>query len=146
MKKSFCLLGLVVLVSAAGLQGQKTEATEKIVAAQEQQWLQAEKTANPDLLAPLLADTLVNTGADGHVTSKAEMLANIKSTKLSSVENYDVKVKVYGETAIATGGSKSKGTDASGKALEQNERWTDTWVRMPNGKWQCVATHASAVM
>jgi len=22
-------------------------------------------------------------------------------------------------------------------------RWTDTWVKMPNGKWQCVATQAS---
>jgi DNA alkylation repair enzyme len=42
-------------------------------------------------------------------------------------------------------GFKGKGTDPSGKPLDENERWTDTWVKMPNGKWQCAASHASTV-
>ena len=53
----------------------------------------------------------------------------------------DVKVTVFGDSAIATGVFKAKGTDPSGKPLDVNERWTDTWVKMPNGKWQCVASH-----
>ena len=48
-------------------------------------------------------------------------------------------------TAIATGGFKGKGTDESGKPFETNERWTDTWVKMPDGKWQCVASHGSDI-
>jgi ketosteroid isomerase-like protein len=56
-----------------------------------------------------------------------------------------LKVTVFGDTAIATGGFDGRGTDASGKAFELHERWTDTWVKMPSGKWQCVASHATPV-
>jgi ketosteroid isomerase-like protein len=74
---------------------------------------------------------------------KAEFLATQKSIKWSSAENTDVKVTVFGYTAIATGTEKWKGTDPSGQTLDENERWTDTWVKMPSGKWQCVASHQS---
>ena len=119
--------------------------TEQAVAALEQQWLQSQKTNNPDLVAPLLADKFVSTGSDGKVASKAEMLATAKSTKYDSADNSDVKVTVFGDTAIATGGFTGKFTDPSGKPVDANERWTDTWVKMPNGKWQCVASHVSPV-
>jgi len=137
------LLGSLLCVSYA--QSQSTADTEKAVAALEQKWLEAQKASNPDILAPLLADTLVSTGNDGKVTGKTETLADIKSIKWTSAEYSDIKVRVYGNTAIATGGFKGKGTDGSGKPLDQNERWTDTWVKMPSGKWQCVATQASSV-
>ena len=119
--------------------------TEKAIAALENQWLQAEKTNNPDQIAPLLADKFVNTGSDGKLNTKAEMLAEAKATKWTSAENEDVRVTVFGNTAIVTGGFKGKGTDSSGKPLIVHERWTDTWVKMPQGKWQCVAAHDSTV-
>jgi uncharacterized protein (TIGR02246 family) len=147
MKKTWmwCLIGVLSLGSAAWSQAQTTGGTEKAVAALEQQWLQSQKTNNPDLVAPLLADKFVSTGSDGKVESKAESLARAKATKYDSVAYEDVKVSVSGDTAIATGGFKAKGTDPSGKPLDVNERWTDTWVRMSNGKWQCVASHSSPV-
>jgi len=134
------------LGSAAWSQDKKDGGgTEKAVAALEQQWLQSQKTNNPDLVAPLLADKFINTGSDGKVTTKAASLANAKATKYDSVDYDDVKVTVFGDTAIATGNFKAKGTDASGKPLDAHERWTDTWVKMPNGQWQCVASHQSLV-
>ena len=147
MKKTlaWCLTALVLLVSVAASQAQKTGDTEKAVAELEQQWLQAQKTSNPDLLAPLLADNLVSTSTEGKVTGKAETLAEIKSEKWTSAEYTDLKVRVYGNTAIAYGGFKGKGTDESGKSLDGAFRWTDTWVKMPNGKWQCVASQATPV-
>jgi ketosteroid isomerase-like protein len=141
----FCLIGLLSLGSAAWSQAQTTGGTEKAVAALEQQWLQSQKTNNPDLVAPLLADKFINTGSDGKVTGKAETLATAKATKYDSAEYEDVKVTAFGDTAIATGGFKAKGTDPSGKPLDVHERWTDTWVKMPNGQWQCVASHGSPV-
>jgi ketosteroid isomerase-like protein len=141
----WCLLGLVLLVSAARSQPQKTGGPEKAVEAQEQQWLQAQKTNNPDLLAPLLADKVVVTEADGKVHDKAGTLATYKKTKWDSAEYTDVKVTVFGDTAIATGGFKGKGTDATGKPFDDNERWTDTWMKMPSGKWQCVASQVTPV-
>lgn len=147
MKKTliWCLLALFLLVGAAWSQAQTTGGTEKAVAALEEKWLQAMKTNNPDLLAPLLADKFVTTSEVGKVTGKAETLADVKSTKWNSAENIDVKVTVFGDTAIATGGLKGKGTDASGKPIDLDIRWTDTWVKMPNGQWQCVASHGSTV-
>jgi ketosteroid isomerase-like protein len=70
---------------------------------------------------------------------------NSESDQYDSVELEDVKVTAFGDTAIATGGFKAKGTDASGKPLDVNERWTDTWMKMPGGKWQCIASHVSSL-
>ncbi len=148
MKRTWmwCLIGLLSLGSAAWSQDKKDSGgTEKAVAALEQQWLQSQKTNNPDLVAPLLADKFMMTGNDGKVTGKAELLATAKATKYESVEYDDVKVAVFGDTAIARGGFKATGTDASGKPLDIHERWTDTWVKMPNGQWQCVASQATSV-
>jgi uncharacterized protein (TIGR02246 family) len=119
--------------------------TEKAVAALENQWLQSQKTNNPDLVAPLLADKFVSTGSDGKVENKSESLAEAKARKYTSADYENVKVTVFGDTAIAIGGFKGEGTEASGKPFKEHERWTDTWVKMPDGKWQCVATQGSAI-
>ncbi len=147
MKRAWivCVLGLLFMGSAASSQTQPSSGTEKDVAALENKWLQSQKTNNPDLVAPLLADKFVSTGNDGKVTSKTQMLATAKATKYVTAEYEDVKVIVYGDVAIATGGFIAKGTDASGKPMDLHERWTDTWVKMPNGQWQCVATHSSPI-
>ena len=147
MKKTWmwCVIGLLFLGSAAWSQAQTAGGTEKAVAALEQQWLQSQKTNNPDLVAPLLADTFVNTSTDGKVTGRTETLATAKATKYDSADYDDVKVMVFGDAAVATGGFTAKGTDPSGKPLDVRERWTDTWIKMPSGKWQCVASHGSVI-
>jgi ketosteroid isomerase-like protein len=142
----WCLLGLLSLASATVSQAQQTSGTTgKAIAALENQWLQAQQTNNPDLVAPLLADKFVSTGADGKVTNKVQSLADAKASKFVSAENENVQVTVFGDTAIATGLWVGKGTDEKGKPLDGHYRWTDTWVKMPNGKWQCVATQSSLV-
>src|SRR5215468_7263659 len=89
------LLGLILLVSAAWSQDEKRGGgTEKEVAALEQQWLQSQKANNPDLIAPLLAEKLINTGDDGKVTGKTESLADAKATKYDSVTYDDVKNRI----------------------------------------------------
>lgn len=141
-----CLVALLALCGTAVLQAQQTTGvTEKAIAELENQWLQSQKTNNPDLVAPLLADKFVLTEADGKVNTKSQMLADARKMKYSSAEYEDVKVTVFGDTAIAVGGFKGKGIDASGKSFDAHIRWTDTWVKMPNGKWQCVASAESPV-
>jgi ketosteroid isomerase-like protein len=140
-----CLLGLLMVGGAPAAQSQQSGATEKAVTALENQWLESQKTNNPDLVAPLLADKFVSTGSDGKVEDKTQMLASSKARKYASADYENVRVTVFGNTAIATGGFKAKGTDAAGKPFDDHERWTDTWVKMPSGKWQCVATQASQI-
>jgi len=140
------LLALLSLGSASLSQAQQASgATEKAILALENQWMQSQKTNNPDLLASVLADKFVETSGEGKVRNKAETLTNAKATKFSSVEYQDIKVTVFGDTAIATGSFKGEGTDESGKSFNIHSRWTDTFVKMPDGKWQCVASHSSNI-
>lgn len=145
--KVWCLLGLLTLGGTAWSQAQQTGGEpEKTITALENRWLQSYKTNNPDLIAPVLADKFVSTGADGKLLNKAESLADAKATKNTSVDYENVQVTVFGDTAIVTGGYKGKGTDGSGKPFDVHLQWTDTWVKMPNGKWQCVASQDTPII
>ena len=33
-----------------------------------------------------------------------------------------------------------EGTTGSGRAGDGHEQWVDTWMKMPSGKWQCIAS------
>ena len=137
-------LGVVLLASAVWSQASNTEA-EQAVTALEQKWLQGQQTNNPDLIAPLLADKIVDTEIDGKVQDKAGLMEMTKAIKYKSAEVEDLKVTVFGDTAIASGGFKGTGTDPEGKPFDIHIRWTDTWVKMPNGQWQCVATQGTTI-
>jgi ketosteroid isomerase-like protein len=139
------LLIVLLVGGAAWVQAAKNDDdTEKAVAALENQWLQSQKANNPSMVAPLLADKFVSTGSDGRLLTKEQFLTEQKGLRYSSVDYEDVHVTVYGGTAIATGVYRGKGT-REGKSFDEVERWTDTWVKMPNGKWQCVADHNTTV-
>lgn len=136
---------MIALAAATWSHAQTTGgAAEKAVIALENQWLESEKTNNPALAAPLFGDKYIATGPNGELEDKAQTLADAKARTWTGSEYEDVKVQVYGDVAIVTGGYKGKGTD-SGKPFAEHLRWTDTWVKMPDGKWQLVASHYSAI-
>jgi len=127
----------------AAAQAATAGTAEQAVTAAEHQWLKSQQTNNVELLAPLLADKVVETSEEGKVRAgKDAVLAAAKSSKWSSAEYSDLKVTVFGDTAIATGTSTGKGTDAAGTPIDARARFTDTWV-LANGKWLCVATQDS---
>jgi len=137
-------LALVMMVSGAAARAATTDSVEQAVIAAEHQWLKSQQTNNVELLAPLLADKVVETTEEGKVyAGKDSVLADAKADTWSSADYTDLKVTVFGDTAIATGTFLGKGTSAAGKPLDVRVRFTDTWVKMPNGKWLCVATHDS---
>jgi ketosteroid isomerase-like protein len=137
------VLALVLFATATSSLAQKNATTEKAVAALEQQWLKSQQTNNTALVEPLLPEGFTNKSSEGKVTFRAQAIAEAKATKYTSVDYLDMKVTAFGDTAVAIGNFRGKGTDPSGNPLDANERFTDTWVRMPNGKWQCVASHQS---
>ena len=136
-------LALLALLSGMAMQAAAAGADEQAVTAAEQQWLKSQQTNNVELLAPLLADKVVETLPDGRVfAGKDAVLADAKSSTWSSADYTDFKVTVFGNTAIATGTFVGKGKDAAGKPTDERVRFTDTWVKM-DGKWLCVATQDS---
>jgi ketosteroid isomerase-like protein len=145
MKIKFALLlGVISLGCSTLTQAQVASGTaEKAVAAAEEQWGQGERTNNPDLYAPLLADKLIFIDTDGSISNRAKTLADAKAMKYTSVDVQDLHITVSGNTAVATMVFKSKGTLANGKPMDINARWADTWVKMPDGKWQCILSQGT---
>jgi len=141
MKKFVVLFG--VLIMALSVQAQMSSmagGVAKSITDMEQQWASASKMSNPDSVAPLLADNFVNMDSDGTMSTKMQTLDRMKSAKWQTNEISDVKVTVHGNTAIASGSWMGKGTAANGTPVDAHEHWVDTWMKMPGGKWQCIAS------
>ncbi|HZE26508.1 MAG TPA: nuclear transport factor 2 family protein [Terriglobales bacterium] len=117
---------------------------EKAISDLEYKWAAAQKDGKPEMVAPLLADRFVNTDTDGKVSGKEALLASLKGGRWEQNGISDVKVIAFGHVAIATGAWTGKGVDGDGSKVDRRERWTDTWVRMPGGLWQCVASQQTA--
>ena len=92
-----------------------------------------------------LADAFIFTGPDGVVMSKAEFIAPIKSRdfKFESSKFDDMKVKVYGNSAVVTYQTTDKGT-YKGNDLSGQYRWTDVFIKQGGG-WQIVATQGTRI-
>jgi ketosteroid isomerase-like protein len=140
-----CFTLLLMTLAAQAQMSDKQGGVAKAVAGLEQQWADGAKASNADMVSPLLADNFVNLNSDGSSSDRAQTLSRLSKSKWEMNQIGDVKVTVFGNTAIATGTWQGKGTDSEGKAVDAHERWVDTWMKMASGKWQCIAS-ASAPM
>jgi len=141
-----CLLGTMIFINGALAQTGKEASAQSDIQALEKTWLTSQQTNNTELLAPLLADNIADTSTEGKLMSgKSATMADAKSIKWSSAEYTDLQVTMYDHTAIATGVFTGKGKDNAGKPVSVHERFTDTWVKMSDGHWRCVATHGSSI-
>lgn len=93
------------------------------------------------------ADEFIFTDSGGGITTKAEDVASLDKPpgeyKLVSYEVDEMKVAIYGNTAVVTGRtttvSRGKDREVTGKS-----RFTDVFVKR-DGRWQLVAGHSSRI-
>src|SRR5438067_10280296 len=140
--KRFLLTPLLIALFAltAVAQGDATD-----IVALEHKWAESQKAGDAAPVAEMLASSFISTNVDGHTSGRDQLLAHMKGGQWEQNEISNVKVTLYGNTAIATGAWVGKGTEGDGTKVDRRERWTDTWIKMPNGRWQCVASHQSTV-
>lgn len=143
MKTRFIVLIMLFAVSQFVSAAEKDAAAA--IVALENKWAEAQKVGDAAAVEPLLHENFITTDVSGHSYNKKELLATLKGGKWESNGIGDVKVSIYGDTAIATGAWAGKGIDGDGTRIDRHERWTDTWVKTKGGKWHCVASHASEV-
>jgi ketosteroid isomerase-like protein len=81
----------------------------------------------------------------GQMSDKSQMVNAFKTglTKLTSNEPSDMKVRVYGNTAVITGKADVKGT-LGGKDTNGQIMFTRVYLKK-NGTWQSVAFQQTAV-
>jgi len=144
MKRSIWVV--VVLVLFAGYALTKSNASNDAVAvkAMEEKWAAAASNNDVAAVAAMLADDATLTSSDGVMRNKTDAMAAMKERKYESAVEEDIKVVVHGDTAVATGTWRAKGTE-KGKPFTELERFTDTYARI-DGQWKCVAEHSSLIM
>jgi ketosteroid isomerase-like protein len=111
----------------------------------ENDWNDATMKRDVVALGRLLSDDYSFTDHDGVISTKAQILAMLKSGEdvVTSAVSTDMKVRVYGDAAVVTGRYTAK-EQLKGKDISGTSAFTDTWVKRPGG-WVCVATHGSTV-
>ena len=143
-KLSFAMF-MFALVALPLAMADKNLGPAELIADLEHKWADGQKRGDAAAVAPMLASNFESTDVNGNTYGREKLLANLKGGKWEKNEIGDVKVRLYGNTAIATGTWTGKGVDGDGTKIDRHERWTDTWIRMPGGNWQCVASHASSI-
>jgi ketosteroid isomerase-like protein len=103
----------------------------------------AEAIVSNDLegIGRLVADDWIIIGPDGEIVDRVRFFEVIKSGALThdTMESEDFRVRVYGDSAVVTGITRTKGK-FMGQEFSTQERATDVFVKR-DGRWQCVLTH-----
>lgn len=118
---------------------------EAVITTLENAWNLAEARRDVSALNDLLGSNLVYTDIDGSFMNKQQFLDSAKNSPVdgNSIENENVTVHMYGNSAVVTGEYREKGT-MHGKPLLRRGRFTDTWVK-ENGTWLCVASQSTLI-
>ena len=122
---------------------QRAPSAEQAIQQQDQERIRAQIAADTVALRRIYADDFLGIGPTGVVRTKAQVIADFTSHALTyqSITTAEVRVRVYGNTAVETGRSTMVGQD-KGKTVPRDNRFTRVWV-MTAGRWQLVANHYS---
>jgi ketosteroid isomerase-like protein len=109
------------------------------------EWDQAMVENDAEAIGRYMADDWTIFGSDGSMSDKATFLGLVKSGTLSHdvMESEDLKVRVYGDTAVVTSRGVSGGK-YQGQAFREVEQSSNVFVRQ-EGQWRCVLTHLSRI-
>jgi len=142
-----CFLSLV-LAAAVPVQAEQPKADSdaaisQTLQAMEQAWLDAEKNNDAAAFEQIVADDWIAVNPDGKSQTKAERAAEIKAAHISSATMGDMKVRVFGDTAVVTG-TDDEITMTDGKKSSDHYVWTDVFLKR-NGKWLAVASQTAQI-
>jgi ketosteroid isomerase-like protein len=154
MKRTF----LIIILAAAtvwlawdGTETKRVEAAgdtqaslEQMFTKRENDWAKADNTKDAAFLNRILADDWSYLGPQGVMTKK-QHLAELKSPSggLEFETIVDVKVRVFGDTAVVTGSANQKSSE-NGKVTSGHYIWTDVFVKR-GGRWQAVNSQDTLV-
>ena len=82
---------------------------------------------------------------DSSEVSKAQTIMDLKSgdLKLDTAIGDEMRVRVYGDTAVVTGRFTGKGR-YKGEAFSTLQRFTSVWIKR-QGRWQAITEHATEI-
>ena len=148
---SALLLALVfpaLVVGQGRTKSKRTQAggVEQQLKQMEDDWQKALKNKEAAPLRRIIAEDWVATDEKGKVLNREPYISQTTSNPdvIESAENFDMQVRVYGNTAVVTGGTREKGT-RNGTAYTDTYRWTDVFGKR-GGRWQAVVSQWAKVL
>jgi ketosteroid isomerase-like protein len=118
---------------------QDNSAAEQAVLKLTQEWLDAESKVDRSALNRIIADDFLGTGPSGTMVSKTDVIPREGPDAHGlAISGQDIKVRVFGDTAIVTGRGVPK------VQARPELRITVVFVKRAD-RWQMVAGHLSAV-
>jgi len=140
---AICLV--MVHPAFGGLPHKDSHAIHKEIEALEQKWREAIISNNVSEMDHLLADDYIGISANGTVETKAQALALRKAgtVKISQLDLNDLKVRVYGDTAVVTSKADLQGTNGQSDS-SGNYRYTRVYNKRL-GQWKIVSFEASRI-
>jgi uncharacterized protein (TIGR02246 family) len=138
----FVLAFVGVLLGAAAAGQTPSDATA--IADLEQRLAKAWVTRDRAAIDAILAPDWSVTDVAGRVMTKPQVLQEILGStdvRIESMVIDEVKVRLFGDTAVATGRTRATGSDR-GKTSSVVLRFTDVFVRR-EGRWQAVASQGT---
>jgi len=133
----FVVLLAYVGTSAGSAPGDADSDVEAKVLAMQHIWGQAYVSNDPKALERILDDAFINVDSDGMLQTKAEVLAEVRTSTAVQFLTESMVVHLHGNTAIVTGVFEIRGVNR-GKPYAQRERFVDTWL-YKNGQWISIA-------
>lgn len=132
----FTSLFLFALTSTGFAQGNKVE---QAVLKLETEWVDALVKADAAALEKLYSETLTYTHSSGSTDTKTEYITNLKAgkTKYESLVREDVKVRVFGNTALHTSKTNIK-LITNGQPSAFAVKMLHVWVK-EGSSWRMVA-------
>ena len=146
-------LVILVVTAASIAPGQAQNAprasrknVDQIIRHVDQERIQAQIGADAAALDRIYADDFIGIGPSGVVRTKSQVIADFTSGNLrfQSITADDVRVRVYGNTAVETGRSTMIGQDGA-KTVPRDNRFTRVWVKQQRG-WRLVSNHYSPLV
>ena len=132
-----CILPIVAVFCLCHCSVQKDhKETERYILDSERQWAESVATGDTSAIERILADDFIGIDPKGRLYNKQQMIGETRDAPKYFVSNRlnDVKVRFYGNTAIAQGSETwEKHSGERGRFV-----WTDTWLQR-DGRWQIVA-------
>lgn len=143
MRTLLLILALACSRIPANAQGTSDPGAASKVVALENLWNQAAEAKDLVALDRILDDAFVYVDSDGKLLTKADVMANVKSSQGIRATFESIIVRLHGDTAIATGIYRITGIE-HGKPFLRRNRFVDTWL-YKNNSWVSVASLATLI-
>jgi ketosteroid isomerase-like protein len=136
----------IALAQEQSARRDQRRSVEQVIRQLDHERIQAQIGADAVALDRIYANDFIGIGPSGTVRTKPQVISDFTSgdLKFQSITTDDVRVRVYGNTAVETGRSIMSGQD-KGKTVPPDNRFTRVWVKQ-QGRWRLVANHYSSLI